>query len=86
MNQEYNSYRFCLVCKKREVKSNYWICKKCYRYIGNKIIEDVIQECGGSYQKIPNHIPKNQYEDYFTKLLKKRRTEKENVKNKQEVL
>jgi hypothetical protein len=72
MEQEYK----CLVCKHRNTDPGSWLCDNCYRYLGNKIVSEAIDEVGGDYSRMPKHIPKVQHDDYFVKLMKKKRAEK----------
>jgi hypothetical protein len=79
-----HSYRNkCLVCKHRNTDPGHWICDNCFKYIGKQIVQEVIEEVGGDYSKMPEHIPEEQHDDYFVKLLKKKRAEKRAWKKNQ---
>jgi hypothetical protein len=67
--------KYCLVCKTTPVEQHIWICGNCFRYVGKKVIEETIEECGGGYEKIPDHIPKEQQDDYFVKTLESKKEE-----------
>ncbi len=63
----------CLICNSI-VDSHRWICQQCYEYITKDIINKVLDEVGVGYDRIPNHIPKQQYDKYLvSKLLKYRK-------------
>lgn len=70
-----NYTRTCIVCKKVKVKHDVWICDGCYRYIGKETIADTIEKCGSDYSRIPEYIPEEQYDNYFVKLLNRKRVE-----------